>query len=150
MTLVLDDHQVEQRKARLVAKLEAFGDVTLSDVPRARRRRLIEVRADAPGLDLPPLASFKYREAYDHHRDRWHRIAYGYEFLDRAHGGRRAYHWHDASFHAHCVEPQQRPADPHFRAVPMDVFEAHDEFARIYLSGGPIRCDDLHPLLAWT
>lgn len=150
MTLVLDDHQVEQRKARLVAKLEAIGDVTVSDVPRARRRRLIEVRADAPGLDLPPLASFEYREAYDHHRDRWHRIAYAYEFLDRAHGGRRAYHWHDASFHAHCVEPQRRPAHPHFRAVPMEVFEAHDEFARIYLSGGPIRCDDLRPLLAWT
>ena len=150
MTLVLDDHQVEQRTATLVAKLEAVGDVTVSDVPRARQHRLIEVRADAPGLDLPPLASFEYREAYERRRDRWHLIAYAYQLLDRAHGGRRAYHWHDASFHAHCVEPRRRSDGHHFRAVPMDVFEAHHEFARTYLGDDPIRCDDLRPMLAWT
>lgn len=149
MSLVLDDHQVEQRKATLVAKLEALGDVTVSDAPRARRRRLIELRADAPGGDLPTLASFEYREVFERSRDPRHLLAYAYEFLDRAHGGRRAYHWHDGSFHAHCVEPEGRLGDHHYRALPMDVFEAHDEFARIYLSGARVRCGDLRPLLAW-
>lgn len=149
MTLVLDDHQVEQRKATIIAKLEALSDVTASDVPRARRRRLIEVQGDAPGGDLPRLASFVYREAFARIRDRWHLVAYAYELLDRVRGGRRAYHWHDDLFHAHCVEPQGS-AGQHFRATPMDVFEAHDEFSRIYLSDERIRCDDLRPLLAWA
>ena len=149
MTLVLDDHRLGQRKATLVAKLEALGEVTVADVPRARRRRLVEVLAEAPGTDLPRLASFEYREALERARGGWRLLAYAYEFLDRAHGARRAYHWHDTSYHAHCVEPGRR-GTRHYRALPMDVFEAHDEFARLYLSGEQIRCDDLRPALDWT
>ncbi len=148
MTLVLRDHDVEQRKATLVAKLQALGEVSVSDVPRARRRRLVEVSADAPGADLPRLASFEYREALERAGERWRLIAYAYEFLDRAHRGRRGYHWHDASFHAHCVAPG-RFGDQHYRALPMDVFEAHDDFSRIYLSGARINCGDLRPILDW-
>lgn len=148
MTLVLDDHRVEQRKATLVAKLGALGDVTASDVPRARRRRQIEIRADAPGGDLPGLAAFEYREAFERSPDGWRLIAYAYEFLDRGRGGRRAYHRHDESFHAHCVGPRDR-AGRHFRATAIDLFEAHDEFVRIYLRDEKVRCDDLRPLLAW-
>jgi hypothetical protein len=146
LTIVLDEHQVEQRKATIAAKLEDLGDVSALDSPRARRRRLIDLRAVAPGADLPALALFQYREAFERRAGSWQLIAYGYEFHDRIRGGRRAYHWHDDSFHAHCLEPDARGAS-HYRAVPMEVFEAHDEFARIYLSGGPIRCGDLRPAL---
>lgn len=149
MTLVLGDRELERRKATLGAKLEALGDVTISDVPRARRRRVVEVRADAPGADLPRLASFEYREAFERLRDRWRLLAYAYEYLDRARVGRRAYHWHDMSFHAHCLEPQGRSGDRHYRALPMDVFEAHEELARIYLSGEGSTCGDLRPFLGW-
>ncbi len=149
MNHALDDHHVEQRKATVVSKLGSLGDVTVSDVPRARRRRLIGVRADAPGAELPTLASFQYREACDRKQGTWHLFAYAYEYIDRQHGGRRAYHWHDGSFHAHCVDPRRPRPDHHYRAPPMAVFEAHEEFARIYLSGEPISCDDLRPLLDW-
>lgn len=149
MTLALDDHQVEQRKVTIVSKLESLGDVTVSDVPRARRRRLIEVHADAPGADLPTLASFDYRELFERHIGKWHLQAYAYEYLDRDHGGRRAHHWHDESFHAHCVDPRRKRRGHQYRAAPIDVFEAHDEFAHIYLSGEEISCDDLRPLLDW-
>jgi hypothetical protein len=146
LTIVLDEHQVEQRRATIAAKLEDLGDVTALDSPRARRRRLIDLRAVAPGADLPALALFQYREVFERHADSWQLIAYAYEFHDRGRGGRRAYHWHDDSFHAHCLEPDARGTS-HYRAVPLEVFEAHDEFARIYLSGGPIRCGDLRPAL---
>jgi hypothetical protein len=147
VTFVLDDHQVEQRKAAVAPKLEDLGDLTVSDVPRARHRRLIEQRAGAPGADLPELARFEYREVFERRGNAWQLLAYAHEFL--ANGGRRAYHWHDGSFHAHCVGPGAR-AGRHYRAVPMDAFEAHDELARIYLSGAQIRCDDLRPMLAWS
>lgn len=149
MTLALDDHQIEQRIATLVAKLEAVGDVTVSDVPRARSRRLIEVRADAPGVGLPTLASFEYREAFERQLATWRFLAYAYEYLDRAASGRRAYHWHDDSFHAHCVDPRAPRRAHHYRASAMVVFEAHEEFARIYLSDGRVHCDDLRPALDW-
>lgn len=107
------------------------------------------MRANAPGADLPTLASFEYREAFERQQEKWHLLAYTYEYLDRGHAGRRAYHWHDASFHAHCVDPRTPRRDHHFRAPPIDVFEAHDEFARIYLSGEQVTCDDLRPPLDW-
>lgn len=147
MRVVLSGHQLEQRKATIIAKLEAFGDVTAADVPRARRRRLVELRADAPGADRPRLASFEYREAFERSGDRWLLIAYAYEFLDRDRGGRRAYHWHDELVHAHCIDPEKPGSAGHYRATSLDVFEAHDEFARLHLSGAAVRCHDLRPLL---
>jgi hypothetical protein len=143
----LSDHEIEQRRATMTSKLEALGDVTTSDTPGARGRRPIELNADAPGADMPRLASFRYREVFERSGERWQLIAYAYEYLDRVRGGRRAYHWHDDLIHAHCVDPEAGRTGGHYRAVPLDVFEAHDEFARIYLAGGTVRCDDLRPLL---
>ena len=143
MTIDLDDHQVEQRKATLVAKLEALGDVAITDTSRPRLRRLVEWRADAPGADLPALATFLYREAFQRTRKQWRLVAYAYEYLARARVGRRAYHWHDDSVHAHCVDSRGIGEGIHYRAVQLDVFEAHDEFARLYLGDQRVRCDDL-------
>ena len=148
-TLVLDEHKVEQRKATLRTKLERLGDATEGDRPRSRGRRLIELRADAPGLGLPAIASFLYRELLEPAAGQWRLAAYAYELLDRERGGRRAYHWHDDSYHAHCVEPGAATAARHYRAIPVDVFEAHEEFARLYLSESPVSCADLRPLLDW-
>lgn len=103
----------------------------------------------APGDDLPVTAIFDYEEIYRRLAgSRWQLVGYAYEYRDEVRAGRRAYHLHDGRFHAHCVDPAAGQRDHHYRAPEVDVFEAHDEFTRLYVAELPVRCDDLRPALA--
>ncbi|MBI2324522.1 MAG: hypothetical protein HYU87_06135 [Chloroflexi bacterium] len=101
----------------------------------------------APGYGLPTAATFGYREVFKVRGGlKWELVLYGYEY--RAVGrGRRAYHFHDQRYHAHCVDPREPARDHHYRSPEVDLFEAHDEFRLLYLSGASVTCDDLRPTL---
>lgn len=100
--------------------------------------------AIAPGGELATLAVFDHEEAYRRaSASLWELVGYSYEYRDATNGGRRAYHLHDARFHTHCVDPAFPRRAHHFRAPEVDVFEAHDEFSRLYAARISVRCDDL-------
>ena len=144
----LDDHAFEQRKATLIAKLDDLGDVNSDDSGARTETRRLELVAAVPGGGLEALAELDYVEFFRRTpAGRWVPVRYAYEYREQPGPGRRAYHWHDERFHAHCVDRGRPQRDHHFRATEVDVFEAHDEFVRIYAAGEPVTCDDLRPAL---
>lgn len=145
----LAPHALEQRKSRLVAKLTRLGEVTIDDTGSRAGTRIVRVSALAPGGGLPALASFEYREAFrgGAARGPWEVVGYAYEYRQLSGPGRRAYHLHGEGFHAHCLDPREPRRGHHYRASEIDLFEAHDEFRRLYLRGDPVSCDDLRPAL---
>lgn len=144
----LSAHAVAQRKAELVARLDDLGDVTAEDSGLGGQARDVRIVATAPGLDLPPLATFDYREVFVRAPGGlWELAVYSYEYREVVVGGRRAYHLHDGRFHAHCIDAERPGRDHHYRAPEIDVHEAHEEFARLYLAGTPVSCEDLRPAL---
>ncbi len=144
----LNEHAFQQRKATLIAKLDALGDVTIDDARPRPALRVLDVRAEAPGFDLARAAAFEYREAFRlSGGGRWEIARYVYEYREVPGPGRRAYHWHDERFHAHCVSAGSPDRSQHYRATEIEVFEAHDEFARLYATEARVRCDDLRPAL---
>lgn len=147
----LDHHAFEQRKSRIIAIVDQLGDVDVQDTGRRGQQRQLVVQVGVPGDGRSLEATFKYAEAYRLDGRRWRLVEYSYEYLDRARGGRLAYHYHDlrrhiAVFHVHCVRAEGRTSVSHFRAYEVDLFEAHAIFAQCYVSGRPIDCFGLHPL----
>lgn len=144
----LSGQALGQRRATLTAKLDDLGDVTVDDNTARRRIRGLRITMIAPGGEMAMSAAFEYEEIYRHaSTSQWELAGYAYEYRDVARGGRRAYHLHDGVFHAHCVDPTAHRRDHHYRAPEMDVYEAHDEFRRLYVTGLTVRCDDLRPAL---
>lgn len=143
----LSSKALGQRKATLIAKLDDLGDVSSDETFRGPVRGL-RIVAIAPGAELPAEARFEYEEAF---RGRgahaWELIGYAYEYRVAGGSGRRAYHLHDGLFHAHCLDPRSPSRDHHYRSAQIGLFEAHDEFSRLYLSGTRVTCDDLRPPL---
>jgi hypothetical protein len=129
-----------------VAKLGELGDVMLQSGGRTSIREIRAI-ATSPGYGWPVAATFEYRELYARGaRAEWDLVRYSYEYRT-VDGGRRAYHLHDQRFHAHCVDPRESERDHHHRSPEIDLFEAHDEFRRSYISGITVSCGDLRPAL---
>ena len=136
------------------------------------RTELRDVRLSviAPGAGLAAIAVIDLREVFRRAGSAaWELLLYSYEYRERPGPGRRAYHLHGGSFHAHCVDPAAPSRDRHYygaarrssrtvtatrsgavttyRATEVDAFEAHAEFARLYLSAVRVTCDDLRAAL---
>ena len=101
---------------------------------------------EGPGYGLPIEAVFDYTESFERVRpDLWTMTSYAYEYREVPPAGRRAHHWHDGSWHVHCVDPRHPRRNHHFRGYAVTIFEAHEEFAAIYLSGRHVDCAGLRP-----
>lgn len=142
-----DTRAFQQRLTTLTAILEDLGDVAVQDTRRGARARAISLAVSAPGLGLPTTAVFHYEEAFERIRSGWTLRRYTYEYREVPGPGRRAHHWHDDVFHMHCVDARHPARDHHYRGYEVDVFEAHEEFARSYASGERVNCAGLRPPL---
>jgi len=147
----LDNHAFEQRKSRLIAIVDELGDVSVEDTGRRGAWRRLVVLVDTPGQGQPPEATFTYGEAFRQDGRGWRMTKYWYEYLDRARGGRLAYHVHDLPgrrniFHQHCEPAAHRSSVTPFRSYDVDLLEAHVEFAELYVSDRAIDCVGLRPL----
>lgn len=140
---MLDEHALEQRIAGIRAVLEDFGDLVITDIGKRSSAREVRFDLQAPGQALATVASFKYDEWFVREERGWRLAKYHYDYVDLANGMRLAYHLHDVGqdrdvYHAHC-----RPLDTdasHLRAYEMSVFEANEEFMRLFAAGRPIDC----------
>lgn len=102
----------------------------------------------APGTGLAAIAAIDLREVFRRAGSlAWELVLYSYEYRERPGPGRRAYHLHGGRYHAHCVDPAAPTRDHHYRGTEVDAFEAHAEFARLYLSAVRVTCDDLRAAL---
>lgn len=129
--------------------LDRAGDLEIEEDETAAVREF-QLIVTAPGHELPRAATFGYSERFEHDRSLWRLTRYLYEYREDPPPGRLAYHWHDDSLHAHCVERGGTAADHHYRAHEVTLFEAHEEFARLYIRGERVRCESLRPALPST
>lgn len=146
-----DDHAFEQRKATALAILDDLGPTHDEDSGKLSEIRRFGVELDAPGAPFEPLARFRYFEWWTRDGRGWLRGRYQYDYFDRSARGRLAYHRHDLpggsnELHLHCEPSGGRRLARHFRAYEVDLLEAHEEFAALYLGGRPIDCAGLRPL----
>lgn len=151
----LTDGELRRRRDRLTDYLDAWGDLRVEDLGGAGNRRLLQFVLEAPGGSLPIEVKATYREYYRRRRDGdWDIAKYHYEYLDVARTRRFAYHLHDLGVrglvaHAHCEDAADLLDDEgthHFRAVELDLREAHEEFMRLWASDTEPDCRTLRPL----
>lgn len=140
----LSEARYERRKQRAIAILDRLGELDVDEVEGSDTRTLRFV-VTAPGYGLPPQAAFDHTERFVRERSRWRLAGYRYEYREEPPAGRLAYHWHDASFHAHCLDPRVPSGDHHYRATAVSFFEAHEEFVRLYAHAEPVSCAQLRP-----
>lgn len=147
--------ELRRRRDRLTDYLDAWGDLRVDDLGGAGNRRLLQFALEAPGGSLPIEVKSMYREYYSRGRDGdWDIAKYSYEYLDVARTKRFAYHLHNLGTrrlvpHAHCEAATNLPDDEdthHFRAVELDLREAHEEFMRLWASDTEPDCRTLRPL----
>lgn len=153
--MALTPGQLRRRRDRVGDYLDVWGDVQITDVGGAGKRRIIEFALEAPGYDLPVDVKARYREYY---RIRpsgdWVLAKYHYEYLDVVHGRRLAYHLHDIGTrrlvpHAHCEPATDLAEDEsphHLRAVELDLREAHARFMAVYATEREPDCGAFLPL----
>lgn len=151
----LTEGEVRARLEGITAHLDHWGDVVPTDAGRRGPRRLLEFRFVAPGEDLPVEVTAVFREYLRRSRAAsWELFKYTYEYLDRVRMRRLAYHMHSLGrttpvVHAHCEDAADIPDEErgsHFRAVEVDLLEAHQTFMRLWASESAPDCSSLHPL----
>jgi hypothetical protein len=151
----LTEGELRRRRDRLADYLDAWGDLRVDDLGSGGRLRLLQFALEAPGESLPIEVKAVYREYYRRRRDGdWVIVKYTHEYLDLSRMTRLAYHLHDLGTrrrvpHAHCDAATKLPLDEdahHFRAVELDLREAHEEFMRLWASDTEPDCRTLRPL----
>lgn len=144
----LADQAFHQRTVEVWSRLErSYGDVVRArdEVPRGPRR-LLEFHVAVPGFGMPLEATLVFIERYRRVRRGWELVEYLYDYhREPRPSGRKAHHWHDGIFHAHCLDPLRPHGIAHFRDVPVGLLEAADEFRATHLRG-EIDCSGLFPL----
>lgn len=145
-------HRFEQRKTTVLTVLDHLGEATLVDSGRSERNRLLRFEVQAPGHGLTIDGTFIYVEWFHRVAGGWRLTRYQYNYLDRRHQGRLAYHWHSVTrrrsvHHVHCEEQLGVTNIEHYRAYEVDLLEAHEEFVRLYAGGTAIDCSGLRPLI---
>ena len=146
-----DDHAFEQHKARISAILDDLGDVRAEDSGKRESLRRFEIEVDAPRSPMTVRARFRYLGWWSRDGRGWRLDRYQYDYFDRVSRARLAYHRHNLprganTLHAHCEPSGGRSLERHFRAYEVDLLEAHEEFAMLYVIGRPITCGGLRPL----
>ncbi len=155
----LETGQLNARIYRLADHLDHWGDLRVTDDGGNLPRRRVEWFLAAPGEPgVYDQVIGLYREYYDRDGGDWLIFKYTYEYLDKVHGRRLAYHMHRIggvlTAHAHCggldISVVQGVDDDeerdHFRATEVDLLEANHEFMTMYASALPPDCSGLRPL----
>ena len=146
-----DDHAFEQRTATILAILDDLGSPSLDDTGKADALRRFHVEVDIGEAPLAIQARFRYLEWWSRDGRGWRLTKYQYDYFDRVHRSRLAYHRHHLAgepdvLHIHCEPSGKPPSARHFRAYEVDLLEAHEEFAALYVSGRATDCAGLRPL----
>lgn len=130
------------------------ADVRGPFVDRYQRTTVVvSVTAHLPGHTFPAATEVVLREVWEPAAsDRYARVAYVYDLIDRAQQRRRAFHAHDvpqfiAEFdvvtHEHCEETLGAPACEHYFGLPVDAYAAIQRLMVAWGRPEPLGCNDL-------
>jgi hypothetical protein len=151
--------QLNDRVHRVAEYLNHYGDVTYADATTRGLRKVawrLAAPRGVPQKDEQVVGI--YRESYLPDRRGLLLVRYTYEYHDKVHDRRFAYHMHplpgsaEPIVHAHCgplsqrEDPDEERPGSHLRAIEVDVVEANDEFMTCYATGLEPDCVGLLPL----
>ena len=138
----LRTQQLDQRIDTSRGSFQRLGDVTI-----ARQRdagpQTIEIGVDHPGWGVATTAHLFFVETWVLTGDLWEQTKYAYDLILRPGPGRFGFHWHDGTYHTHCVDPAWPDRNRHFAGDWIDIFAAHDRFADILNGTRLLTCDGL-------
>lgn len=143
----LAEREFDRRRQRFIGVLGTIGDLVVEQREEDGIRSL-RFFVEAPGHDVTTQAAFEYEERYASGRAGWRLVKYVYEYREQPPPGRLAYHWHDEELHMHCVDRRFPSREHHYRGYVVTIFEAHDEFYKIYASDQTVSCAGLRPASA--
>ena len=138
----LRTQQLDQRIETIQSSFQRLGDVTIAR-QRDASPQTIEITVDHPGWGVATSADLFFVETWAMTGDLWVLTKYAYDLILRSGPGRFAFHWHDGTYHTHCIDPARPDRDHHFAGSPVDIFAAYDRFAEILNGARPLTCDGL-------
>jgi hypothetical protein len=112
-----------------------------------------DLEARLPGSAVPRPATIRLAEIWAPAGiSRFHRREYAFDLIDYPRNRRRAFHGHDPDHfarefgvlvHEHCEENLGAPDCSHYFGLPMDGFQAIDEFTRLWSQPAHLGCAGL-------
>ncbi|MFH0751826.1 MAG: hypothetical protein V2B17_08315 [Chloroflexota bacterium] len=143
MTQLRQQH-LEQRIATGEGAFRRLGHV---DVARQTGSpQTIVITITHPGWGAPTTAHLSFVETWILEGGLWALTKYAYDLLLRPGPGRCGFHWHDGTYHTHCVDPADPGRDHHFAGGPVDLFAAFNRFTALLNGTEPLTCAGLRPL----
>ncbi len=140
----LRQQQLDQRIATGESAFRRLGHV---DVARQTGSpQTIVFTVVHPGWGARTTARVKLVETWIQDGAWWALTRYGYDLVMRGSPGRFGFHWHDGTYHTHCVDPAHPDRDHHFSGEPIDLFFAFDQFAAFLNGKVPMTCAGLRSL----
>jgi hypothetical protein len=138
----LPRQQVDQRIDTVRGAFQRLGDVIVARQSDANPQT-IEITIDHPGWGVSTEAQLHFVEIWVRKDESWHLVKYAYDLFLHPGPGRFGFHWHDGTYHTHCVDPTSPARDHHFAGEPIDIFAAFDRFTALLTSGLPLSCTGL-------
>lgn len=140
----LRPQQLDQRIATVEGAFRHLGHV---DVARQEGSpQTIVITVTHPGWGALTTAHLSFVETWALDGGSWSLIRYAYDLLLRPGPERFGFHWHDGTYHTHCVDPVHPKRDHHYAGGPIDLFAAFDRFTSLLNGREPLTCVGLHPL----
>jgi hypothetical protein len=140
----LRQQQLDQRLATIEGAFRRLGHVDVArqdDSPQT-----IVVTVTHPGWGAATTARLFFVETWILAGDLWALARYAYDLLLEPAGGRIGFHWHDGTYHTHCVDPAHPDQDHHFVGGPVDLFVAFDRFTALLNGNEALTCAGLRPI----
>lgn len=148
----LGRHEYDQRLEELAAAFSGrYGRVEYGSTASASGRiSKLQITVHLPGWFAADEATMVFVEKHEWRTSAWERYAYLYDLhWEPRPRGRFAYHWHNDTFHIHCVDPANAQPDHHYRGAPVDdIFWAAEQLHLIFARG--VNCVGLVPLRGWA
>lgn len=138
----LATQQLDQRIDTIRGSFQRLGDVTVAR-QRDASPQTIEITVDHPGWGVATEAHLYFVETWMLTGAFWVLTKYAYDLILRPGPGRFGFHWHDGSYHLHCMDPARPDRDHHFAGEIVDIFTAHDRLAEILNGTRPLTCSGL-------
>lgn len=136
--------QLDQRFSTAEGALRRLGHV---DVARQQGSpRTVVLTVSHPGWGAPTSATLRFVETWSRDDTLWRLVRYAYDLLLTPGPGRYGFHWHDGTYHTHCIDPGLPERDHHFGGSPIDLFDAFERFGGFLNGAERLTCAGLQPI----
>jgi hypothetical protein len=144
VTTRLSPQRFEQRISDFEGAFKRLGKVEIARGTGSPQT--VTILVEHPGWGAPTIAHMKFAESWVLVRGSWDLAKYAYDLFLEPEPGRFGFHWHDGTYHTHCVDPTQPRKEHHYKGSWIDIFDAFGRFTEVLMGDAPITCKGLTAL----